>query len=425
VAEAAAVEESGLLGPASRVRFRPLTFRKEGPEFVVGCRAVSVYLSLPAVGVDVIQMLDAGATIEEVEQRFAGLPPDERPDVHDFVGTLADAGLVAELEGRPVEVEIPEPEDTRGFTVFRGLRGEHVRWLFSPPALVFHAAAFVAVVALVALNPGYFPVSRHLFVVPWYSLNLLLFIGTCGAMLFFHEMGHVAAARAMGIDAKLNLGRRLWVIVAESRLGDIWELPRSRRMVIYLAGIIINTWIFLACLVVALQIGDSPLQKYLRLVMVFEFYGVVWQLVFFVKTDLHYVLADLFYARNLMEQSREYLEGVGSKVIPGLCPPVDLSGLPAVERRFVRVYAWLMVGGVLVAVGLFLGYGLPFLVRTISGSAVALFTAGSLGLRIDAIVTLAAFGGNLALIGFVLWRDHLSRMLRRSPAEPALEMPSA
>jgi hypothetical protein len=426
VAEAAAVEESGLLEPASRVRFRPLTFRKEGPEYVVGCREISVYLSLPAVGVDVIRMLDAGATIEEVERKFADHPPAERPDVRDFVSSLADVGLVSEVDGRPLEYEAPEPEEGTGVSLLRGLRGERVRWLFGRPALVVHAAAFVAVVALLALHPGYFPLSRDFFVLPWLSLNTALVALTSVAFLFVHEMAHVAAARAMGVDGRVNVGRRLWIPVAQTNLGEIWELSRGSRIVVYLAGIIVNTWIFLACLVIAMQIGPSPLQGWLRLVMLFEFYGIASQLVLFVKTDLHYVLADLFYARNLMEQSREYLEGVASKVIPGLCPPPDLSGLPALERRFIRVYAWASVVGLLLAVALFFGYALPFGVRSIGTSASALFTSHSLDRTVDSVLTLVLFGANLGLIGYVLWRDQLRRLLfpRRAP-EPTLEMPSA
>src|SRR2546429_4659036 len=114
VAEAAAGEESGLRGPASRVRFRPLTFRREGPEYIVGCRDISVYLSLPVVGVDIIRMLQDGATIEEVERKYADHPADERPDVRDFVSSVAGVGLVAEIDGQPVEYEAPEPEEGTG-----------------------------------------------------------------------------------------------------------------------------------------------------------------------------------------------------------------------------------------------------------------------------------------------------------------------
>jgi putative peptide zinc metalloprotease protein len=425
VADAVAVEESGLPEGTSRVCFRPLTFRQEGPEYVVGCRENSVYLSVPAVGVDVIRMLDAGATIEEVEQKFASLPPDERPDVREFVGTLAEVGLVAELDGRPVAYEAPEEQEATGVTILRGLRGERVRWMWGRPALVLHAVAFVAVLVLLALHPSYFPLSRDFFVLPWLSLNTVLVALTSVAFLLVHEMAHVTAARAMGVDGRINVGRRLWVPVAQTNLGEIWELPRGSRMVVYLAGIIVNTWIFLACLVIVMLIGPSPVQRWLRLVMIFEFYGVASQFVFFVKTDLHYVLADLFYARNLMEQSREYLEGVAGKVIPGLCPPPDLSGLPALERRFIRVYGWASVAGLLVAVALFFGYALPFAVRSIGVSVVTLFTAHSLDRTVDSVLTLILFGGNLGLVGYVLWRDHLRRMLRRSAPEPSLEMPSA
>lgn len=424
MAEPVVVDDPLLTSPTSRVRFRPLTYRREGPEYVVGCREISVYLTMPPVGVDVIRALQEGATVGDVERRYAGAPPDQRPDVRDLVATLAGIGFVAEIDGRPVEYQAPEPEEGEGVAVFRGLRGEHVRWLYGRPALLLHAAAFLAVLVLLAFNPRFFPLSRDFFVLPWYSLNTALVVLTCGATLFVHELSHVAAARAMGIDARVNVGRRLWALIAQSNLGDIWELSRGARVVVYLSGIIVNVWIFLAALVTALLIGPSTFQHWLRLLMVFQFYSIAWQLVFFTKTDLHYALADLFYARNLMEQSREYLESIAGKIIPGLCQS-DLSDLPVLERRFIKVYAWASVVGLAIALGLFAGYILPYFLRTIVGALLNLLAARSTGLVVDSVVTLAGFGINFALIGYVLWRDHLRRLLRRQAPEPALEMPTA
>jgi hypothetical protein len=408
------------------VRFRPLTFRQEGPEYVVGCRDISVYLSVPPVGVDVIRMLDAGSTIDEVTEKYAEAPADERPDVRDFVATLADVGLVAALNGEPVEYEAPEEQEATGVPLLLGMRGGHVRWLFSRPAMVLHAAAFVAVVALLALNPSYFPLSRDFFVLPWLSLNTALVALTSVLAVFLHEIAHVAAARAMGVDGKINIGRRLWVPVAQTNLGEIWELPRGSRIIVFLAGMMLNTWILLACLLIVMHIGPSPWQSWLKLVMITQFYGIASQFVFLVKTDLHYVLADVFYARNLMEQSREYLEGVASRAgIPGLCPPPDLSALPTVERRFVKVYAWASVVGLVLAVALFFGYALPFAVRSIGGSVIGLFTSHSLDRMADSIVTLLLFGINIGMVLYVLWRDQLRPRLRPATPEPALEVPSA
>lgn len=407
------VDECMALNPTSRVRFRPLTFREEGPEHVVGCRDVSVYISVPAVGVEAIRLLEAGATIEEAERRLAG-GEDEAPDVRDFVDTLMQVGLVLEVDGRPTPfVPHPEADEAQGVSILRGLRAEHVGWLFGRAGFALHAAAFVAVLVLLALNPAFLPVSRDFFVLPWYSLNTALVVATCALTMFFHELGHVVAARAMGVDARLDVGRRLWNLVAESKLGDIWALPRRARMVVYLGGVIVNIWIFLACLLVAMQLGPSPAQRWLRLVMVLEFYSVAWQLAFVVKTDLHYFLADLFYARNLMEQSRAYLYGKLSRVVPRYFQPCDLGDLPATERRFVVVYAWISVVAIALAAVLFFGYIAPWLVRTVVGSLSALLAAHSAAAMTDAAVTLVALSVQGSIIAYVFWRDQARPLLRR------------
>lgn len=418
MAEAAArdeVDECGdVLNPTSRVRFRPLTFRQEGPEHVVGCRDISVYISVPPVGVEAIRLLQEGATIDEAQRRLAGAGADEPPDVRDFVDTLIQVGLVEEVDGHPTPYAVhPEVDEMRGVAILQGLRSEHVRWLVGPIGLALHVAAFAAVLVLLALHPSFLPLSRDFFVLPWYSLNTALVVATCALTMFFHEMGHVVAARAMGVDARLDVSRRLWNLVAESKLGDIWALSRRARMVVYIGGVIVNIWIFLACLVVAMQIGPSPAQRWLRLVMVLEFYSTAWQLAFVVKTDLHYFLADLFYARNLMEQSRAYLYGKLSRVLPRYFQPSDLDDLPVMERRFVRVYAWISVVAIGLAAVLFFGYIAPWLVRTIVGSVLALLAAHSAAAVTDAVVTLVALGVQGSIIAYVFWRDQARPLIRR------------
>jgi hypothetical protein len=396
---------------ASRVRFHPYFARQEGDEYVVGHAEASVYLAVPPVGVQVMELLDQGLPVGEVASRLVD-DDGVAPDVVDFIEGLIDYELVAEVDGRPV-TQASSPAAAEGVALFRRLRPGYVRWLVSPPALVVHAAAAAAAVLLLLRHPEHVPGPSDLFVYPWYTVNTLLVCVILWGFSLVHELGHVVAARARGLQGRISLGRRLYDVVFQCNLADIWRVPRAQRIVIFLAGIIVNVWIFLALLVVLIWQGPTlpPLWVgWLKLAAFAQWFGILWQFNLYLQTDLYYVLADLFRAKRLMEDARVYVRHVAAKVVPRLSAG-DLGHLPRRERRFVQAYAVLYAGGVLLATVVFVAYGLPFLIISSVGAIRVLAQGSSAGLPrlADAVVMLTVYAASFGLLGWTWWRERRTR----------------
>ena len=407
---------------SSRVKLYPYLARREGEEYIVGRPELAVYISVPPIGVEAMKLLEEGLSVSEVAARLQ--EEDEVPsDIADFVQTLIEYGLVAELDGEPVIVTVDEEDHESGIEVFRRLKKRQVGWLFGKPALVVYAIMLLLTVLLLVSHPQLIPTSDNFFVLYWsYAVNTLLMMATSFSLIFVHELGHLCAARTMDIDGRLSVGRRLYTLVAECRIGSAWQLPRRQRLLIYSAGMITNLVVFFLSLVLVVWAGPmlpTVAVAFLKLVLVLEWYGTAWQLLFYMQTDVYYIVADLFHAKNLMQDAEQVLRQAVTKRLSWLgrllgSGEADLSTLPPRERRFVQVYAVFYVLGVGLALALFVIYLLPFLVRTNVGALLYLLQGPRAGVvhLTDGVVTLLSYSISYGLLAWMWWHDWRGRLHR-------------
>lgn len=137
------------LAPTVALAVCPLSVVPEGDEFIVGDPQSSVFVVLPAVGVEVIDLLRSGRSLAEVSaaaERALG----QEIDVYDFAESLLDLGFatIADPHAAPVAPDaVAAPP----------------RWLrraFSRAAWILYGAAALGVIALFAASPGLFPGPR-------------------------------------------------------------------------------------------------------------------------------------------------------------------------------------------------------------------------------------------------------------------------
>jgi putative peptide zinc metalloprotease protein len=408
-----------LVTEASRVRLHAYFVRPEGPEYVVGRQETSLYLAVPPLGVQAMALLDQGLTVGAAAAR---LVDDEGavPDLVDFVHTLLGYGLVAEVDGRPVSEASTTPARGEGVELFRRLRPWHVRWLVGPLALAVHAAAVVAVVLLLWRDPEHIPVSEDFLVHPWYTVNVLILAATGLPTLLAHELGHLFAARAYGLAGWIGLGRRLRDVVLQCTVPDIWRVPRAQRVVVYVAGMLVDLWVLLVGLVTLVWAGSelpAAVVAWIKLVLVLQWTAIAWQLNFYLEVDGYYIVAELFGAKRLLQDTRAYLRHLVAKVAARLGPGSSLAHLAPRERRTVRAYVPFYLVGVAISLGVFVFYVLPFAVAMAAGAVgvLAMGTAAPAAQLADAAVTLvgdALFFGLLIRLG---WRDLVAARSRRAP----------
>ncbi|MEW9554341.1 hypothetical protein [Nonomuraea sp. NPDC050783] len=347
----------------------------DGPDdYVIGNG--ETFVNVPGVAVAVIRALDGTRTAAEARARVLA-ERGEDVDVAAFVAGLEGAGLLA----RP----------SRPPNLWDRVRPGHVAWLFSRPADALLALLTAAAVAAALADPRVLPSLSSLVWGNGLAFTVAFAAGSW-LLVLVHELGHVAAARSLGVRAELSLGTRMQFLVVQTRITGIWAVPRRRRYRAYLAGMRVD-W-FLACAgACLLYVADLPA---VRLVMVICLSQIAWQFLFFMRTDVYYALANAAGDKNLMADAQAYLRAVLRRERP-----------PA--RRSVRAYAWFLVAGRVLGLAFFALYTVPITAEVCRRSL-----AGPPGWQPVATLALVAAGWLLYL--YVLGRRVITSRRRRQQA---------
>jgi hypothetical protein len=299
-----------------------LTVVADGPDdYVIGNG--ETYVNVPEVAAAVVEALDGTRTAAQARARVLA----ERGvdvDVAGFVAGLEGAGLLTRPERPP--------------NLWDRIRPGQVAWLFSRPAHVVLALLTGCALAAAVAEPRVLP--RFSALVWSGSLTFTLaFAAGSWILVLAHELGHIAAARSLGVRAELSLGTRLQFLVVQTRITGIWGVPRRARYRAHLAGMRVD-WFLLCLSACVLYAADLAL---VRLVMVICLSQIAWQFLFFMRTDVYYAFANASGNKNLMADAQAHLR----------------ARRPREARRSVRVYAWFLVVGRVLGLGFFAAYTVP------------------------------------------------------------------
>ncbi|HEX8093450.1 hypothetical protein [Jatrophihabitans sp.] len=407
----------------SRVAVYPFDRRADGDTATIGDPDREVYLVFAREGLEILDWLAAGRTIgesaREYEQRHG-----QQIDVLDFVAALEAEGFVAaaadELPQRPLP-------GRRSLVDFSWLSPATARLFVSAPVLALAGAIIGMGACLVITQPSLIPASTslvyhdHFAAFTW----ITVFFTLLGVLL--HELGHVVAARAVGVPAKLCAGNQMYVLVAQTSMNGMWLVPKRKRYLAFVFGTVIdsvtaavliglrwadgNGWIHLLPSVAALTAG----------VLVTYYTRIVWQLFFFLRTDGYYVISTLFDCRSLLSDTEDYLWNLSAKVRRSR-RLVDQSAIPARELRVIRRYSIVWILGRIVSLSAFLFVGVPVLWAYLYQVTLLIIGQPTRFSSLD-FVTIFVISLLFDFTGLVMWVRHLYRAAlrrRRLPTVPTV-----
>jgi hypothetical protein len=256
-------------------------------------------LTIPADGLEILDALAAGKTVGEAVRLYERAH-GETPDAEDFLTCLAAQGFVAAWDQEDLHAGGAQES---GLGAGR-ISPELARRLFGAPVLAACAALTALGLALLAVEPGLIPgptvlvFHRHIA-----ALGAALFVLNLGAVMV-HELGHLLAARASDVPARIGVSHRLWILVAETDMSGIWMAPKRRRYLAFLAGPLIDA--ASAALLIGVLwadrrgwIGLSPtLGQFTGAALWSYLFRLLWQCFVFVRTDFYYVLATAIDCKN-------------------------------------------------------------------------------------------------------------------------------
>jgi hypothetical protein len=264
-----------------------------------------------------------------------------------------------------------------------------------------------------ASDPGLVPGATVLVFHEHLAVWLAVVCGVSAGGVIIHEFGHVIAARAAGVPARVRISHRLWFMVAETDMTGIWLAPKRSRQLAFLAGSILDAVGASALLGLLwaehhgwLALG-ATLRRVVAATLLSYLLRLLWQCFVFVRTDFYFVLATALDCKNLLGDTEDLLRNWVARAC-GRPATVNQSAIPPRERRAIRAYTLVWLGGraialyslIFAALPVLVGYGAE-IVRTATGGHPSYDAADLLS------VLVLVFG--LQLAGFALWIRTLYR----------------
>ena len=401
------------------VTVHPFTRQIDGEEVIIGVIETGVFLAVPPEAVELLEHFSQGKNVGQVadfyQQRYG-----EVLDIGDFLGLLETKGIVESLEGsvRSVNTQPARQQVQRVRYHFANFPQSLAQGIFSRPVL---AACFLLIgLALAAMvgNPSLVPHASDFYFPDHRALSWILLTAISYAGIFVHEMGHLVATRALGINSRMGISNRLWYLVAETDLTGLWALPKRKRYLPFLAGVLIDAVSGALLVLVLFALGHKWLTlpvftvRMLRALVLSYWLRILWQFFLFVRTDFYFVIVSLLNCKNLLKDTEDFVRNLARRVVPSL-RWVDQSGIPAAERRVIRLYSVLWLGGRIMAFVVLFSITVPVAlsyIRSLNGVFRAGYSANPYNF-VDCVVLSTAFLVPV-MMGFVLWVGSLMRRER-------------
>jgi hypothetical protein len=374
-----------------------LVYLVEGDEVTIGRQDTDSYGVFPADGAEVVRRLADGQTIRRVTDWYED-QYGERLDIDDLLEALDELGFIR-TSGEP-------PAESR------------VRWrrlgiaVLSPPALTGYGAIVILAVIAMVRRPDLVPHYRNIFFTDYYTIvQVTLFLAAI-PLLFVHEMFHALGGRRLGLRTRLAIGRRLYFIVLETSLDGLVAVPRRKRYLPILAGVMVDI-VGVATLTIAADLTREPdgtLSLAGRICLAVAFAAllrVVWQFYFYLRTDMYALIHTVLGCVDLHTTATRMLRNRVNRLLGRRDRLVDETDWHPVDRRAARWYSWLIVAGYTMSIGTLVLAGLPILYEFTSG-VLARFSGGagvSPQQQLDAIVFGTAALLQILVFGWLMVRD--------------------
>lgn len=387
---------------AERIALHPLTFVDEGEEVMVGRADIDSYAVFPADGAALLRELADGVAPDEAARHYQ-MRFGEPVDMSDFLETVAELGFLRDTDDDQTETA----------------PAAMVRWqrlgraVFSPPAWIVYVTVVTVATVLAIREPALRPSYRSLFFVRYYTvITLVLFVGQIPGLLL-HEGFHALAGRRLGLPSRLGVSRRLYYVVAETTLNGLLSVPRRKRYLPFLAGMVADLVLAAALVTAAAALrGPAPLAAGICMALVLAtLLRFSWQCGVHLQTDLYYVISTALGGTALQAASRDRL-AAGLRRLLRRPPPVEQPLWTDRDSALARWYAPMLVLGYAYSLGLVALVGLPAVWRVAHGLAHRLTAGGSTGELLDAVVFLALNGLQGVVLCVVLIRNRRRRATR-------------
>lgn len=358
--------------------------KEEEDTFTIGSPTTRVYIRVPEDAVNIINIIDGKKSVIEVEKEYYNLYSEE-VDVADFLNSLLELNLIKSINGKELYASFDKKTTIRE-KIFNKLG----RISFSKPSIYIYTFSFFINMFFLLSNRDLIPSYKDFFVINHMGLNFLLFFTISWTSTFYHELAHFLAARKFGISTIFNVGIRYHWIVIEADMSPIWSIEKRKRYIPYLAGLFWDSIGLLLCTLVKLYINYKIILGFAEILSLLFFYRILWQFLFFLRTDLYFVLLNFFNLPELHSTVKVYLVSFFKKNIK--------LTYNKRERIIVQLYSIFVIFGFFFALFIIVSEFIPGIVNLIENVVYEIFYSEKTFIQIDGLIALS-----ILLFQFFLW----------------------
>ena len=345
----------------SSLTFHQLSILHDGQSTMVGRPDKESYAYFPEDAVALLQQLQQGMCPDQAEiwykQQYG-----EEVDIEDFLMTLRDLQFIREANDED------SPQKINTSAIFLQKLGKTI---FSPFAFIVYFTLFVICLYAIFRFPALVPNRQDIFFSPSLILievTLLLFQILA---VLFHESFHVLASRRIGIPTTITVGHRLGTLTLETSLTNLWSIPRRSRYLPLLAGMLADIIIFSICIEIAwISMPSaktvSPLGTFCLAAAYTTLLRLAWQFLFYLRTDLYYVIATALGCVDLQNTTRAYIRNLFYLLLRRVDKLEDATQWHPRDRQVVRLYMPIYLVGYGISLGLLLFVGAPLTIQFLS-----------------------------------------------------------
>lgn len=384
------------------VSLHRLVYLAERGEVTIGRPDVDSYCIVDSHTAEVVRRLERGATPGGVAAWYEA-EHGERLDLGHLLGALHELQFVR------LEDEAPTA-------------AEPVRWqrlgaaVFSRPAWLVYAALIGWALVATIRRPDLVPSYHHLFFTHYFALMELVLLLAAIPQLLFHESFHALAGRRLGVHSRLKIGHRLYFLVLETSLDGLVAVPRRKRYLPILAGILADLLVVAALTIVADLTrdpgGSFSLAGRLCLAVAMTIWvRIAWQFSVYLRTDVYVLISTVLGCVDLHTTAMRMVRNRVNRLLGRHHRLVDESTWHPADRRAARWYSWLVGVGYGVSFGTLVLVGAPTIGYIVTAIA-RRFTDGhpiTWVQLLDSSVVLAFLTFQLAVVGLVVLKERRGR----------------
>ncbi|MDF2648819.1 MAG: hypothetical protein K0Q73_4624 [Paenibacillus sp.] len=343
----------------SRAVLAHLTIQQEGQEYTIGDPLIPKFIRVPEPAVLVIELADGNRTLHDIKEL---IQQEKGIDVNvvDFVTKLLALGLVFSIDGRKI-VDYDTIQAPR-----------HESWQVKVGRILFHKwmarlymMNVVVIILLYAFNPSLLPHFRDAFLLNGIGANALLIFVISSIQIVIHECGHFFAAVSRGVKTNIRFSIRYVFVAVETQMTGLWAHPKKKRYLPYLAGMAWDCTLLLICLLMQLSAIESTFVFELsRLIALALFFSVLSQFLFFLRTDVYYVVVNWTNSANLHQSSKTFLRSrvpYKREESKG-----QWKRLPSGEKRAAKVFSFFYIFGIATLTFILIAFTIPASVTGLS-----------------------------------------------------------